>query len=252
MKQTRTNYRQILSKTNQQVEPEWKKGAVDISDINLNKFIEDAFNWYKDRYDFVDSLKFIEQYYQQSNVDTTNIKKITNTDQLNIGRYIGFLCRMKVKGLPRLSIKYNNILAKKLRIIEEIGKTKVLIRKKLPKKIISVQERIQQRAKSLIFDIDYVVDLYIDNNFETNFTFNTFVRVNDIKKPVAKILCTLLQERIDELENKEQDLDLKEAYSHFGKRQKNKIIKLLKDCLDGCEKITQLTTIRKTRKKRLL
>ena len=252
MKQTRTNYRQISSKMTQQVEPEWNKDAVNISDINLNKFIEDAFDWYKDRYDFNDSLKFIEQYYQQNKVDTINIKKITSNDQLDIGRYSGFLCRMIVKGLPRLSVKYSNILVKKLRIIEEIGKIKPVRQKKIPNKIISVQERIQQRAKNLIFDIDYVIDLYIDNNFETDFAFNTFVRVNDIKKPVAKLLIVLLQERIDELENKENDPDLEEGYGHFGKRQKKKIIKILKECQDGCKKITQLTTIRKKRKKRLL
>ena len=50
-------------------------------------------------------------------------------------------------------------------------------------------------------------------------------------------MIPMIQDRIDELENRDEDPDLKEAYRHLTKRNKNKIIKLLKECKSGCEEI---------------
>lgn len=223
-------------------EPTWEMVDERTSDYELDKLIETALRWYQHFYDFKQSLSFIEKFYKKNKVDRKNLKKISANnaeDLLSIGRTPGFLCKMKLNGLIKLSVTYNDILIKRLSIIEEVGKLRKQKQKetKVDTPVISVQQRIKQKAESYIFDIDYVVDLFIDNNFETSFTFKAFNKINQVKKPVAQKMLPMIQDRIDELENKDEDPDLKEAYRHLTKRNKNRIIKLLKECKSGCEEV---------------
>ena len=64
----------------------------------------------------------------------------------------------------------------------------------------------------------------------------------DGKKSVSE---KIVYGAFDEIENKEGDPDLDEAYRHLKKREKNKIIKLYKECITGCQKITITTKKRK-------
>lgn len=223
-------------------EPTWNNVDEHTSDHELTILIETALRWYQHFYDFKTSLSFIEKFYKKNKVDRKNLKKISANnveDLMSIGRTPGFLCKMKLNGLDRLSANYNDLLIKRLSLIEDVGKKRKQKQEetKVDSPVISVQQRIIQKAESYMFDIDYVVDLFIDNNFETSFTFKAFNKINQIKKPVAQKMLPMIQDRIDELENKSDDPDLKEAYRHLTKRNKNRIIKLLNECKSGCEEV---------------
>lgn len=200
--------------------------------------IEAALRWYSHFHDFKSSLKFVGEFYKKNKVNQSNLKKINTTDILDVGRVVGFLCRMRTRGVEVLPPKYNNVIIEKLKLIEQIGKTrkeKVVLE---DKKIISVQQRIKEKADSIFFDLEYIEELFIDNNFETTFEFKNFQKITKIKKPIAKILSHLSQLKIDELENKNNDPDLKEAFCHLKKREKNKIIKFWKSIKEGCDDIS--------------
>ena len=233
------------------LEPTWEDVDENTPDVELNNKIQHALRWYQHFHDFKTSVGHIHMYFKKHKTDRTNLKKLSLThDIIEVGRTPGFLCRMLMKGLPRLSANYQALLVQKLKRIEEIGKYRESIQEKQKDNpnVISIQERIQQIADSLIFDIDYIIDVFQENDYNTTFTFEAFAEVNQIKKPTAQKLIPLLQERIDELENKDEDPDLKEAYRHLKKREKNKIIKVYNECVKGCEKII-VTSQRKKRKK---
>ena len=165
-------------------------------------------------------------------------KKINTSDLLDVGRVVGFLCRMRTRGVEVLPPKYNTVIIEKLKLIEQLGKTRKEKIVHVDKKIVSVQQRIKEKANSIFFDLEYVEELFIDNNFETSFEFKNYKKVTSIKKPIAKILSHLSQLKIDELENKNGDPDLKEAFCHLKKRQKGKIIKFWKSIKEGCDDIS--------------
>ena len=89
-----------------------------------------------------------------------------------------------------------------------------------------------------MFDLEEAEEYFIDNNFESDFSFSAFVKINGVKKPIAKKIAAMSQSKINELENNEEDPDLKEAFSHLTKRQKNKIIKFWKLIIKGCNDIS--------------
>ena len=212
-------------------EPELKSNPT-ISDV------ETALRWYNHFHDFKDSLKFIGSYYKKNKVDQKNLKKINTTDLLEVGRVVGFLCRMKIKGVEVFPPEYSNIMVKKLQLIERIGQTRKDKEKVETKNVISVQQRITEKANSLMFDLEEAEDYFIDNKFVSDFSFKAFAQLNTIKRPIARKLSVMCQMKMNELENKEEDPDLKEAFSHLTKRQKGKIIKFWKLIIKGCDDIS--------------
>ena len=233
------------------LEPSWDQIDDTISDHELDEAITNALKWYQHFHDFGDSLKFLNQYFKKNKIDNTNLKRINNADILIVGRTVGFLAKMYLKNIPRLSTRYITVFTKQIKTIEDLGKQrKPVVDDNAPKKnVISVQQRINDVAKSLVHDIDDVIEIFQDSGYETTFTFKAFAQINKIKKPTARKMIVLLQERLEEYENKQDDPDLKEAYRHLKKREKNKIIKLLKECVDGCTSITQQKTRRLKRKR---
>ena len=230
------------------LEPTWEDVDDTISDTELASKIQDALRWYQHFHDFKMSVAHIHQYYKKNKTDRVNLKKLSlSHDIIDIGRTPGFLCRMLMRGIPRLDVNSQTLLINKLKRIEELGKYRESASEKQKDNpnVISIQERIENIAESLAFDIDYVVELFQDNGYNTTFKFDAFAEINKIKKPTAQKLIVKIQERIDEIENKEGDPDLDEAYRHLKKREKNKIIKLYKECITGCQKITVLTKKRK-------
>jgi len=210
----------------------------ELNDTPTINEVENALRWYNHFHDFKDSLKFISSYYKKKKVNQTNLKKINNTDMLEVGRVVGFLCRMKTKGVEVFPANYTDIMVKKLQLIERIGSTRKEKEKVETKNVISVQQRIQEKANSFMFDLEEAEDYLYENNFESDFSFPAFVKINGVKKPIAKKLAVMSQNKINELENKEDDPDLKEAFSHLTKRQKNKIIKFWKLIIKGCNDIS--------------
>ena len=234
-------------------EPTWEDIEDVMPDYELTVKIESAIRWYSHFYDFKDSLKFIDQFYKKHKVDRSNLKKITTMDTLQVGRIVGFLCRMKFRGIPKLSTRYAEILVDRLKVIEELGKYRQILKDETKEnsKVISVQQRITSRANGYMFDLDYVIEMFEDNDFKTSFTFDAFQKLNVVKKPVATKMIPQIDTRIEELENKENEPDLREAYQHLSKWDKNKIIKIWKECKSGCQKII-LTKQPRTKRKKVL
>tara|TARA_B100001123_G_scaffold451288_1_gene629836 strand:+ start:3798 stop:4550 length:753 start_codon:yes stop_codon:yes gene_type:complete len=247
---TRKRYK-TLDEKYMGTEPSWEDIDDTMAEYELTAKIESAIRWYSYFYDFKESLKFVDQFYRKQKVDRTNLKKITTMDTMRVGRIVGFLCRMKVRGIPKLSTRYAALLVDQLKIIEDIGKYRQVLKNETQEapKVISVQERITSRANGLIFDLDYVIELFEDNNFKTSFTWDAFQKLHNIKKPVAAKMVPLIDVRIAEWENKDNEPDLREAYKHVSKRDKNKIIKIWKECKSGCQKIMLTKQPRKKRKK---
>ena len=113
---------------------------------------------------------------------------------------------------------------------------------------VSVQSRILRRSESLIFDVDDLIDSFLDSGYKSKVTFNDFTRIHKIKKPVARLLIPLIQYRVDEIGNVHNEPDIKEAYQYMTAVERNKVVKYLKEILLGCNKIAYPTTKLKRKK----
>ncbi len=202
--------------------------------------IHDAFRWYYKFYDFKESMQFVVEYYKKNKVKTSSPKKIKPADLNEVGQHVGYIARMKTRGLSRLPVKLENLFIEKLKKIETIAKQRKEEKDDLQpdKPRPNIQQRMRDVAKKLAYDVEEVVEQQIDNGFKEKFNFKTFIKHNKISKPVAKHLKVELNNMAEEIRlAKDGDPDFKEAYSHLKGTVKNRLIKFYDTLIEECDKI---------------
>ena len=205
----------------------------------LEQKIQDSFRWYYKFYDFKESLHFIVEYYKKNKVNNKNVKQIKPADLVEVGNHVGYIARMKTKGLKRLPLKYENLFIEKLKIIESIGSKRKEDKKDDSKPPPNIQKRIKEYASGLVFDIEEEVEKFIDNNCETSWTFKDFMKMHKISRPVCKHMVPMLETAKNEVveAKKGDDKDLKEAYAYLNGRQQTRLIKFYDTIIKECNLI---------------
>lgn len=224
------------------LEPEWTNYRF-LSEEELCSNIEKALHWYSRFYDLKQSFTFIQKYLRKHKIDSKPLNVLTSDDMLQVGRTIGFLCKIKMRGLDQLPDKYEKIFVDKMKLIRDLASVRKNIKKKkiddtdnklANTNVISVQERINTLAKGYVFDIEYFkLQDFIDNKFTGEFDVAAFCKINNIKLPTAKKMKSLLYSSMEEIQLSKTDKELSEYYRNYSVREKNKIIKfydtILKD-----------------------
>lgn len=208
-------------------------------DVLTNKMY-DAFRWYYKFYDFKETMDFVSEYYKKNKVKTTSPKKIKPIDLEAVGMHVGYIARLKTRGLDRCPEKLETLFIEKLKKIEEIAnRRKNQQEVAQPNKVRpDIQQRMRDMAKKLAFDVEEVVEQQIDSGFKEKFNFKTFVKQNKISKPVAKHLKEEINLMAEEIRlAKDGDPDLKEAYSHLNGIIKNRLIKFYDNLIEECDNI---------------
>lgn len=222
-------------------EPTWNN-----KETSLTK----ALNWYNYHSDNGDSKKYTIQYLKEIKEKKEVISILEKIPEQKFEN-LGFVCRMKLRGAP-LTEKNNQW------IVNKIDKLK----KELPapvKKIevqqptISIQDRIADKSKEYISEIDARLDDFIVNKNIKPFNMHDFMLKIGVKKAHTNSIKKFFEKRIFELNEVliTKDSQLKEGYSNFSKKQLKDFLSILESIVVDSNKLAHnAKVVRKPRKKK--
>ena len=202
----------------------------------LKSEIHEAFRWYYKFFDFKESMNFVQEYYKKNKVKSKSPGKLKIADLIEVGNHVGYIARMKIRGLKSLPEEYEELFIQKLKKIEEIAEHRKVVVESKDKVKPDIQKRIREAAKNLKYDIEDIVEEQLEEDFKKKFNFKQFVKHNKVSRPVAKHLKSEIVEMAGEIKlAKEGDIDFKEAYSHMSGPQQNRLIKFYDMMIEECD-----------------
>ena len=116
--------------------------------------------------------------------------------------------------------------------------------------VISIQERIANRANELIADLEVLLDAYYRDGRQ--FKMSDWIIKNNVKPQIAQRIASyykpLYSEAFDALNGKDEQL--KEGYSHYKKAQLKAYVEFLRSIVSCAETTATIVKARKPRKKK--
>ena len=220
-------------------EPSWKNGENSIAG---------ALNWYNYHSDSKESKKFTISYLKEIKAPKKDIEILEKVSDDHF-QNLGFVCRMKLRGAP-LSTKNEQWISS---FINELkGKVETVVVEKSNTPTISIQERVEQKAKEYIGEIEGLIDeCFINEDFSVE-PYETLLSLG-VKGAHTPHIINFLSKRITELESvlKTKEPDLKEGYSNFDKTLLKNYIKFINAIIADCQKLAHNAKVtRKPRKKK--
>ncbi len=221
-----------------------------------NAQIVQAYNWYNYFYDSDQAKAWVVEYLKEFHKSEKELIKNVNRINSNLCRTIGWNSRILLLGgsLPKELVQRN---LDKIRTLaaasngsteaeEEESRAKEEV-----KQVISIQERVTNRANDLIADLEVHLDNYYRDG--TQFKASDWLTQNDVKPQIAQRIADyykpLYSEAYDALQGK--DAQLKEGYSHWTKPKLKAYVEFIKSIISAAETRSVIAkAIRKPRKKK--
>lgn len=223
-----------------------------------NAQIVQAYNWYNYFHDSDQAKTWVVEYIKEFYKTDKELIKNVNRIDANLSRTCGWCCRILLLGgnLPE-DIKQRNLA--KIRSLasrfssagDEASEEEGGTQKEEVKQVISIQERVTNRANELIADIEVHLDNYYRD--ETQFKASDWLSQNDVKPQIAQRIADyykpLYSEAYDALNGKDEQL--REGYSHWKKPKLKAYVEFIKSIISAAETRSVIAkAIRKPRKKK--
>jgi len=214
-----------------------------------------AYNWYNYNCDGEQAKSWIIEYLKEFHKTEKELIKNVNRIDSNYCRTSGWNCRILSLGgnLPQ-DIKDRNIdrirtlAAACARSESNDGQAEASEKEEVAKPVISIQERVTNRANELIADLEE----HLDNYYRDGSTFKPvdWLSQRDVKPMIAQKIADyykpLYAEIFDALNGK--DDQLREAYSSWKKPKLKAYIEFIRSIVSAAE--TRATLVKVTRKPR--
>jgi hypothetical protein len=238
-------------------EPDLRGELTDAQVIN-------AYNWYNYFYDADQAKTWVIQYLKEFHKTDKELIKNANRINPNSCRTSGWNCRILLLGgdLPpklkeRNEIRIRTLAAAASRTSDGDSEEEVKPQEEV-KQVISIQERVTNRANELIAGVEEQLDAYYRDG--TEFKPSEWLSRQEVKPAIAQRIADhykpLYSEAFDALnvygksanslsDNEEQ---LQEAYSHWKKTKLKAYVEFLRTIISAAE--TRATIMKATRKPR--
>ena len=118
-----------------------------LPDEELKSEIHGAFRWYYKFFDFKESMNFVQEYYKKNKVKSKSPGKLKIADLTEVGNHVGYIARMKIRGLKSLPEEYEELFIQKLKKIEEIAEHRKVVVESKDKVNESLNRVISERTK---------------------------------------------------------------------------------------------------------
>ena len=214
-----------------------------------------AYNWYNYFYDSDQAKVWVLDYLKEFHKNEKELIKNASRINSNLCRTSGWNCRILVLGgsLPSDIQERNIARIRDLAAasgksndgqVEEAAHEEV-------KPVISIQERVANRANDLIADLECLIDNYYRDG--STFKPSDWFSQHDVKPAIAQRIADhyrpLYSEVFDALNGK--DPELKEGYSHWKKTKLKAYVEFIKSIVSAAEtRATVVKVARKPRKKK--
>lgn len=221
-------------------EPTWKNGESSITK---------ALNWYNYHSDLKESKKYTIQYLKETRSSKEDIELLEKIPEEKFNN-LGFVCRIKLRGGPLTENNISWISSK----IEELKKeTQKAVKPKNDNKIvISIQDRIAEKSKELIGEIESAIDdCFLVKDFDAIDPYELMQSLS-IKGVHANHIISFFNKRVSELRNvlNSKDPQIVEGYSNFTKKELKEYLSYIERIISDAEKIAHVTKVTRAPRKK--
>jgi hypothetical protein len=205
--------------------------------------------WYTDNTTDKQRLKYALEYFAKLNkkAEVFAINKASDSEL----RILGILCRLDSRDQP-LSPEHKAKILSEAAIL--VAKYPVKKEKKVddkPTNVINIQERIEEKARSLAGEIEGAIDDFVLNK-SSDFSAKSYLLSKEVSAPIAKRIGEFYIKLYNELADaiNEEDEQLVEGYSNFNKRQLKAFHKFVGQIIEDCEQMVQTAKASRAPRKR--
>jgi len=223
-------------------EPSWKTGQTSISS---------ALNWYNYHSDSKESKKFTLSYLKEIGASKKDIELVEKNPEAEF-QNLGFVCRMKLRGAP-LSEKNEEWINSFIQKLKDNKAPVVKVEEITQTKVVSIQERIAEKTREYIGEIEGSIDeCFVNRNFKTTFKPYELMKTLDIKGAHTRFIIPVFSNKLTEIEEalKGKDKDLVDGYSYLKKSELKEYANLLKTIIDDCTKIAHTSKVTRAPRKK--
>lgn len=208
-----------------------------------------AYNYYNYYYDAEDAKSFVISFLKSRKVSKQQLKRAQQLRAIDV-KNIGWNCRIMANGgtLPEEIRK--STMSKLQNLIDAVVEEKKTTEPN--KVVVNIQERIANKAKELIGDLEEQIDIFILEK-KNDFNATNWFEANSIKPAIAKFITDYYQPLHDEIYDaiEGKDPDLKEAYKSWKKTHLKKYLEFIKSILSASQvSSVKVVKSRKPRKKK--
>ena len=121
-----------------------------------------------------------------------------------------------------------------------------------PSNVISIQQRMEEKAHDLAGEIEGAIDDFVLNGCKSDFSTKNYLLSNQVAGPIAKRIGELFVGTAQEIEEAIAGTDeqLVEGYSHFNKRELKKFSEFLQGIIADCQQMVQTAKANRAPRKR--
>ena len=204
-------------------EPSWTNQ----DDRNLKIAEIRALNWYNYFCDSKQAKTFLLEYMASVGRTKEEIAMVSSSDN-TIPVQLGWVARMMCMGYDP-SDTFKNFFVKEFKtVMESAKKTKkakapVVATTTAP--VVSIQDRIREKASEEVGEIEGLVDEFIAGGCKFAPDMESYLKGKELSAVVQKKMCEVFIKRSKEFEDvmNTTDADIKEGYSNFSKVQLRKV-----------------------------
>ena len=206
--------------------------------------VTECLNWYNYMSTTSDARDYIKEYFKNTG-KPENAKKLSRISDSDIPLTAAWLCRMISRGYKPQGSTMMFVSSHLTSMLNKV-KEEVLEDNNTP--VISIQDRMRDRAHDILGEIEGLIDDYIYKNQE--FSLYTWLQSNNIPAAYATSIITKLSPVLDELLEAYdgQDPQLKEGYRSYKKSEIKKLIDFYNTMCEDAAKYANVT--KKTRSPR--
>lgn len=230
-----------------------RKGNEPTIDVdNYNVSIGSALTWYTEHATEKQLLKYALEYLAKSG-NKAGVVAVNKASDYEV-RQLGIICRLASNEQP-LSKKHLQFITDTVDVM--IRKYKVIKEKKAevvekPSNVISIQQRMEEKAHDLAGEIEGAIDEYISSKGKTSFSTKNYLLANSVAAPIAKRIGELFIKTSNELHEAiaGNDDQLTEGYSYLTKRELKKFAEFVDGIITDCQQQVQTAKASRAPRKR--
>jgi hypothetical protein len=220
---------------------------------NYNVDIATALVWYTEHTDDKKRRKFAIEHFAKLN-RKNEVLALNKASDFDV-RQIGIMCRLISIG-NTLSEQHMALLESRVAIL--VAKHKVVkeVKQKVvdaPTAVVSIQERMDEKARELAGEIEGAIDEFVLSKGKTTFSTKNYLLAQAVSAPVAKRIGDTFIKMYNELADaiNGEDEQLIEGYSNFSKRELKGFHKFVGEIVDDCHQMVQTAkAVRAPRKRK--
>lgn len=217
---------------------------------NYNSSLNTALSWYTEHANEKQLRKFALEYFAKlgKKAEVLAINKASDSEI----RQLAIICRLKSRE-QFLTEKHVEFISKTVDAL--MDKYKVVKEKKtevVKTNVISIQERIEEKARELAGEIEGAIDDFVLSKGKTTFSAKNYLLSNSVSAPIAKKIGDMFVSTYNELADaiNEEDEQLVEGYSNFTKRELKAFHKFVGQIVEDCEQMVQTAKATRAPRKR--